>query len=262
MGVGAHQISSSLVVPPTVMVMITALDDTNSHLRENRAPGGCYSSAMRRMAVMIVLAALAAGACSGSDEGGSTAPTVTSARTTTAAEPTTTTDAVTTTSVETTAAPSTTVDDEARLRAAEEAYIASWEAYHAAILDPSDPELRAEVTRLFTGPNLELAVSALDDFKEAGYVARVNPDVPAEVSLLTSALFVPDETNLVDLIACEINSEWYFEVGSRPDGGDALVRDEVIAVRLLVRIRWDDGEWKSESGEIVDSGMEVDQCLG
>jgi len=86
--------------------------------------------------------------------------------------------------------------------------------------------------------------------------------VEAEVSLLTPVMFVPGETNLVDLIACEINSEWYFEVGSRPDGGDALVRDEVIAVRILVRIRWDGEDWKSESGEIVASGIEVEQCLG
>jgi hypothetical protein len=209
-----------------------------------------------------MLAALAVGACSGSDEAATTEATATSAPATTVAEPTTTTDAATTTVVETTAAPPTTVDDEARLRAAEQAYIESWEAYHAAILDPSDPELRAEVERTYMGGNLEVAVMALDGFVEADYVARVNPDVPAQVSLLNPAMFVPGETDLVDLIACEINSEWYYEVGARPDGGDALVRDEVVAVRLLVRIRWANGAWKSESGEVVASDAGDEECSG
>lgn len=208
------------------------------------------------------MTALVAGACSGSDEAATTDPPTTSAPSSTAVDPTTTAAEVATTVVETTDAPTTTTDDEARLRAAEQAYIASWEAYHAAILDPSDPDLRAEVERTYTGGNLEVAIAALDEFVDANYVARVNPTVAAEVLLLTPAMFVPGETDLVDLIACEVNSEWYFEIGTRPDGGDALVRDEVVALRILVRIRWEDGEWKSESGEIVASGIGVDQCLG
>jgi len=219
-----------------------------------RVPVGCYCSAMRRSVAVLVLAAFVAGACSGSDEASSTDPpdpTVTSAPSTTDVDSTTTTVVVTTTNVETTIAPTTTVDDEARLRAAEEAYIAAWEAYHAAILDPSDPELRAEVERTNTGSNLEAALMAIDGFVEANYVARPHPELLAEVSILSEAMPVPDEPDLVDLIACEINSEAYFEVGSAPDGGDALVRDEVVVLRLLVRLRLVDGEWKTDSGEIL-----------
>jgi hypothetical protein len=224
-------------------------------------PGGCYSSAMRRSAVMLVLAALAVAACSGSDEAATTEPTTTSVPATTAAEPTTSTDAATTTVVETTAAPPTTVDDEARLRAAEQAYIESWEAYHAAILDPSDPDLRAEVERTYMGGNLEVAVTALDGFVEADYVARANPDVPASVVIVESALFVPGETDRAELISCEINSEAYFEVGSAPDGGDALVRDEAVVLQLLVRIKLTDGVWKSESGEVLSRLSGDVECL-
>ncbi|RLE25024.1 MAG: hypothetical protein DRJ50_03720, partial [Actinobacteria bacterium] len=172
-------------------VMMTAAPDATRDLREIWVLGGCYSSAMRRMVAVLVLAALAAGACSGSDESASTEPTVTSAPSTTVAEPTSTTDAATTTNVEITAAPSTTVDDEARLRAAEDAYIASWEAYHAAILDPSDPDLRAEVERTYTGGNLEGVVDTLDGYVAAGYVARLHPDVPARTVVLSAPMPIP-----------------------------------------------------------------------
>ena len=253
--------SITAIVSPTVEMMTRVVNCCVRGRGGVWLPGGCYSSAMRRSAAMLVLAALAVASCSGSDEAATTEPTATSAPATTVAEPTTTTDAVTTTVVETTAAPPTTVDDEARLRAAEQAYIAAWEAYHAAILDPSDPELRAEVERTFTGPNLEGSFAALDDYVAAGFVARRNPDMSAEVSILTSARPVPDEVDLVDLIACEVNSEAYYEIGSRPDGGDALVRDEIAALRLLVRIRLVDGLWKSESGETLSRNSGDVGCL-
>jgi hypothetical protein len=229
--------------------------------REIQSPDGCYSSAMRRSAAVLVLAALAVAACSGSDDAATTSPTATSAPATTVAEPTTTPNSVTTTVVETTSAPPTTVDDEARLRAAEQAYIAAWEAYHAAILDPSDPDLRAEVERTYMGGNLEIAVTALDGFVEADYVARANPDVPASVVIVKSALFVPGETDRAELIACEVNSEAYFEAGSAPDGGDALVRDEAVVLQLLVRIKLTDGVWKSESGEVLSRLSGDVECL-
>jgi len=205
---------------------------------------------MRKSVAVLVLAAFVAGSCSGSDEVASTDPpdpTMTSAPSTTLAAPTTTT---ATTISETTESPTTTVDDdEVRLRAAEQAYIASWEAYHAAILDPSDPELRAEVERLLTGPNLETANAALDEFVSANYVARPHPDRVSKALILETAQFVPGETDRVEMIVCEVNGESYFEVGSAPDGGDALVRDEVFVLEILVRMKWEDGQWRSESGE-------------
>jgi hypothetical protein len=216
---------------------------------------------MRRSAAMLVLAALAVAACSGSNEAATTDPTTTSVPATTAAEPTTSTDAATTTVVETTAAPPTTVDDEARLRAAEQAYIESWEAYHAAILDPYDPELRAEVERTFTGPNLEGFLEGLDGFVESGVVARPNLDVQADVSIISEAKDVPGESDLVDLIGCEVNSEWYVEVGSAPDGSDAIVRDEIFVYRVLTRMRLIDGEWKSESGETLSERVGDVACM-
>jgi len=228
--------------------------------REILVAADCYSSAMRRAVAVVVFASFAVAACSGSDESASTDPPVTE-QTTTAAEAVTTTEVATTSTVETTVAPTTTVDEEARLRAAEQAYIESWEAYHAAILDPSNPDLRAEVERTFTGPNLSASIEALDDYVDAAFVARPNPDVQAEVLVLTPALPVPGEDDLIDLIACEVNSEAYFEVGSRPDGGDSLIRDEVVVLRLLVRIRLVDGLWKSESGETLSRSSGDVGCL-
>ena len=204
---------------------------------------------MRRTVAVLVLAALGAGACSGSDDASSTDPTATSAPSTTVPEPATTIDVATTTSAEATVAPSTTVDDDARLRAAEQAYIESWEAYHAAILDPSDPELRAGVERTYTGGNLDGVLETLDGYVAAGYVARVHPDVLARTVVLSAPMPIPGEPDRVDMIVCEVNSELYFEVGSAPDGGDALVRDEVVTVRILARLKFENGEWRSESGK-------------
>jgi hypothetical protein len=209
---------------------------------------------------MLVLAALAVGACSGSDEAATTEPTTTSAPATTLPESTTTTEAATTTVVETTAAPPTTVDDEARLRAAEQAYIAAWEAYHAAILDPSDPDLRAAVERTNTPGAFEVASSVLDQFVVAGIVAKPHPEILAEVSVLSNAMFVPGEADLADLISCEINSEAYYEIGTAPDGSDALVRDDVFVVRSLTRIEWDGENWRLHSGETLSERVGAVGC--
>jgi hypothetical protein len=209
---------------------------------------------------MLVLAALAVAACSGSNEAATTDPTTTSAPATTAAEPTPNTDAATTTVAETTAAPPTTVDDEARLRAAEQAYIESWEAYHAAILDPSDPELRAEVERAYTPGAFEVASSVLDQFVMAGIAAKPHPSILAEVSVLSNAMFVPGDGDLADLISCEINSEAYYEIGTAPDGSYALVRDDVFVVRSLVRIEWDGENWRLHSGETLSERVGAVGC--
>jgi hypothetical protein len=235
--------------------------DLVAQARETLVPGGCYCCVMRKAVAVAVFAAFVVGACSGSDEAASTGPTVAELATT-VTEPATTTEAPATSAVvETTIAPTTTVDDQARLRAAEQAYIAAWEAYHAAILDPSDPDLRAEVERLFAGPNLEGFVDGLDGFVEAGVIARPHPDVPADVSILAHAKEVPGESDLIDLVGCEVNSEWYVEVGTAPDGSDAIVRDEIFVYRVLTRMRLIEGQWRSESGETLSERVGNVPCM-
>ena len=203
-----------------------------------------YDAAMRQTAITIVVAScllLAACSSSGSDSDASTttvAPATTAVATTT--EPPT----------PSTEAPTTMIDTEAQLAAAEQAYLDAFDAYIAAARDPSNPELRAEIDRLYTGPNLEFTISQLDGFVRQNWVARPAED-PSMAMILLSPQYLPDRTDIVELVSCEINTERFVEVGAAPDGSDALVTDEVKVVRGLIRLELIDGQWKARSGETL-----------
>jgi len=244
-----------VLLSPTVWVMMTG------DPRKTVDHDGCYCSAMRKTVAVVVIASIFVAACSSANDNASTGPTTTPAPPTTADQPTSSTEAVTTTAAtSTTIAPSTTISDEDRFRAAEQAFIESWEAYHAAILDPANPELRAELERLATPGTFQIMVDVLDGFVEGGIVAKPHPSIPAEVSVVSDVLYVPGEQDLVDFVVCEINSEFYFEVGTAPDGSDALIRDEVYAVNLLQRMAWDGTSWRLHSGEVRSEKVGVAEC--
>ena len=212
-----------------------------------------YDAAMRQGALTVVVAScllLAACNSSGSDSDASTTTTAAFAPT-----------AVATTEPPTpsTEAPTTTIDTEAQLAAAEQAYLDAFDAYIAAARDPSDPALRAEIERLYTGPNLEFTISQLDSFVEKNWVARPAEE-PSRTIILLSPQFLPERTDFVELVACPINSERFVEVGGAPDGSDALVTDEITVRRLLVRLQFIDGQWKSDSGERLAELATPEEC--
>jgi len=213
-----------------------------------------YDAAMRQGALTIVVAScllLAACSSSGSDSVASTtriAPAPTAVVTTT--EP----------PAPSTEAPTTTIDTETQLAAAEQAYLDAFDAYIAAARDPSNPELRAEIDRLYTGPSLEFTISQLDGFVEQNWVARA-ADEPSRTTVLQAARFVPDRTDFIELVSCEVNSEIFVEVGGAPDGSDALVTDEVSVGRLVVRLRQVDGLWKVDSGDTIAELRSPEECV-
>jgi hypothetical protein len=222
-----------------------------------------YDAAMLGRATTIIAAScLLLAACddSGSD---SDASTTTTSPTTTTTTTTTTTEAATTTTeappVETTEAPSTTIDTEAQLAAAEQAYLDAFDAYIAAARDPANPDLRADIERLYTGPSLEFTMSQLDSFVERNWVAREG-DEPSRTELLLPPQFLPDRADIVELVACEVNTERFVEVGGAPDGTDALVNDEVTVRRELVRLEFVDGQWRSRSGETLTELATSEDC--
>ena len=195
---------------------------------------------------------LAACGDSGSD---SEATTTTASPTTTGAETTTTVVAP----VETTDAPSTTVGEAEQLAAAEQAYLDAFDAYIAAARDPSNPDLRADIERLYTGPNLEFTIDQLDGFVEQNWIARPGEE-PSRTEILLPPQFLPDRSDFVELVACEIDSEVFVEPGAAPDGSDALVTDEIAVRRIVVRLQALDGQWKSDSGEVVAELSEMSEC--
>jgi len=210
---------------------------------------------MRQTAITIVVAScllLAACSSSGSDSVAST--------TTTAAAPAST--AVTTTSelpATSTEAPTTTIDTEAQLAAAEQAYLDAFDAYIAASRDPSNPELHAEIDRLYTGPSLEFTISQLDGFVREGWAARPT-DEPSRTIVLLAPEFLPDRDDVVELVACELNTERFVEIGGAPDGTDALVSDEVTIRRALVRLERIGDQWRARSGETLAELATPEEC--
>ena len=208
---------------------------------------------MRQTAITIVVAScllLAACSSSGSDSDASTttvAPATTAVATTT--EPPT----------PSTEAPTTTINTEAQLAAAEQAYLDAFDAYIAAARDPSNPELRAEIDRLYTGPSLEFTISQLDTFVRNSWVA-LPTEQPSRTIILVSPQFVPERSDIVELVSCEVNAERIVEVGGAPDGSDALVTDEVTVDRLVVRLRLVDGTWRPNSGEVIAELGSPEEC--
>ena len=185
-----------------------------------------------RAVTIVATACVVLAACGGSDS--DSAATSTSPSTTTAAvTAATTTNAA---PVETTEAPSTTIDEAEQLAAAEQAYLDAFDAYIAAARDPSDPDLRAEIERFYTGPNLEFTIDQLDGFVEQNWIARPGEE-PSRTEILAGPRSLPNRTDFIELVSCEINSEVFVEVGGAPDGSDSLVTDEVTVGRLIVRLQ-------------------------
>ena len=207
-----------------------------------------------RAATIAAVSCVLLVACGDSGSDGD-ATTTTAGPSTTVAENTTTVAAP----VETTDAPSTTVSEDEQLAAAEQAYLDAFDAYIAAARDPSNPELRADIERLYTGPNLEFTIDQLDGFVEQNWIARPGEE-PSRTEILLPPQFLPDRSDFVELVACEIDSEIFVEPGAAPDGSDALVTDEVAVRRIVVRLKALDGQWKSDSGEVVAELTEMSEC--
>jgi len=216
-----------------------------------------YDAAMRQRAIAIVVVVascllLAACNSSGSDSDASTT-------TTTIAPPPTAVATTTEPPAPSTEAPTTTIDTEAQFAAAEQAYLDAYDAYFAAARDPANPALRDEIERLYTGPSLEFAINQLDGFVRQNWVARP-AEKPSTAIILLAPQFLPDRTDIVELVSCEINAERFVEVGAAPDGSDALVNDEVAVVRVLIRIELVDGQWKAQSGETLAELATPEDC--
>ena len=225
-----------------------------------------YDVAMRgggALAAAVAVVLVVAG-CSGGDDGSAVTEAAASAPPTTSApEPTQPPDttAPPTTAAPTTENPTTTIDDEAAtLAAVEQAYLDSHAAYLAAARDPSNPELRAEVDRLYTGPNLERTTDLLDSFVARNYVARPDPEDPSRTEILAPAQLVDSSGALADLVVCEVNTEQFYETDAAPDGGDALVTDEMTVRRLIVLFEFVDGRWVSRSGERLADLSDPEDC--
>ena len=186
---------------------------------------------MRRMATAAVALALLLAGCGGSGEpaAGGEVPT----------PPTTASPASTSTTVSTAEIEQAVVD----------AYLTSWEAYHAAS-DPADPTSPA-LAETMTGPALEQAVESLEAFRITGRVGRFPEGSIAErhpevVSLLGQEATVRD---------CRVDDSQIVIAAT-----GEVVNDLVGTARYEASMVAEDGRWKVRSLTVVEEWEGVAGC--
>lgn len=165
-----------------------------------------------------------------------------------------------TTAAPATDAPTTTVDEAEIIAEVEAAYFASFDAYHEAILEPTNPALKNRLSDLYVDEGQTFVVGILDDLVRSNRIAKPH-SVTLPQTVITGPVRFEDEGRTeASLVACQINPEAFYEVGGGPDGEDALLRDDVIRVDAIVLMRVQDGRWLNAGGDITRDLAGVETC--
>jgi hypothetical protein len=128
--------------------------------------------------------------------------------------------------------------------------------------NPLDPGNDALIRQRYADTNLGTLLENLRLTVDGNYISRENQSNPSFAVIVKPAELV-DQTDptLAIVEVCEFNSDKLYEIGSAPDGSDALVRDDPVSIILAVRFQLIDGTWKSTSGTVGQEVRgEVEQC--
>ena len=224
---------------------------------------------LRALAIATAIAAVAVTGCSGSSgtNPANTLETTTTRSTDTLVPPETSGEttpasiATDPTTTATTSAPTTTIDDAAILADAEAAYLEAFQVAKDSLRNPADPTNDQRLRDHFTDGNLDKALENLRLTVDGNYVAKENPDNPSLVRVVEGGEFIDGDPNLVRLTVCEFNSDRIYEIGTAPDGGDSLVRDDPVSLLFVTRMEFIDGHWKSKTGGKANQVRdEVERC--
>jgi hypothetical protein len=206
------------------------------HSAMSRA-GNVLASAVGALGVVALLAA----GCS-SDEA---APATTVAEATVAE----TTSPPPATDASTTIAPTTTLDPAATLAAQVEAdFLEADRLGREASMDPFDAEKEAAALDRRVGFSRQRLQESLAAYRERNYALRPSASTPAVLTIEVPAV-VAEASDFAEIQVCEINSWIVVEVGAGPDGSDAIVDPDVVAMRSTIFLRSVDGIWKVEGGQ-------------
>jgi hypothetical protein len=234
---------------------------------------GAHTGARRSWRGVVLLAGVVLWAgCSGGEQGVTdlslgaepTAGVVASTEAPAVSDPSVTTTAAPTTALSSTteapaasSSPATSpeTDDEADEVVA--AYLAAWQAFTDAAMDPTNPEFRALIESTRVGANLERALAILDELVMNGWVAIEHPTDPARTTI-EDGPFIDGDTATV--VVCDLDSNIVIEPGAAPDGSDAMVNDEVVALRIEVTLARVSGTWKVSAGRILGEWPEALTC--
>jgi hypothetical protein len=165
-------------------------------------------------------------------------------------EATVSTTATTTVAPTTTAAPTTTLDPLAAEEAAvSEAAVQARLARTQAFIDLDDADSIAALDRYYDagGPARSEVDQSLQDLRDEGWRVRSHPTIP-EATTVEMVTFTdgPPPTR-AEVIVCIVDSAIIVEPGGGPDGGEAIVNDQVAAARTTYEMVKVDGLWKLRS---------------
>ena len=79
--------------------------------------------------------------------------------------------------------------------------------------------------------------------RQEGLRGRVNPEHPWEL-IIESMSFFEEPYVRADVQVCFVDTNILFEPGGAPDGSDAIVNDDIGAIRGLYTLVMEEGRWQ------------------
>jgi hypothetical protein len=145
------------------------------------------------------------------------------------------------------------------IAAAEAALVNAFETHTAALTDPSNAELRAELERYWTQSATPTVLAQLDEFVRDSKVLVLNENPEAFLDVLPgSEQVAPDR---VDVPFCRLNSNI---IVVRLDAIDAVLNDITTTERWTAAVVFVDGAWKVAGADLLrdaDGEVECDELL-
>lgn len=126
-------------------------------------------------------------------------------------------------------------------------FLAMWAAFDAAIREPTNDALREDFLGWLIG-EMRSAVGIVDDYRRDGLAARPRDDIPARVDI--ELVSVTGDT--AEVTVCELDSDIVVEIGSAPDGSDAIVDDSISSRRFIASLERQPEGWLVSNLRVLD----------
>jgi hypothetical protein len=117
-------------------------------------------------------------------------------------------------------------------------------------------------TTVRDSPSWALITSNIDTLRTHGWRSRENPAVPSTLTVEGDVTLPDGPTGMrAQLTVCTIDSGVVFEPGGAPDGSDAIVNDQITAIRdRITMVRDEGGAWKLYEGAGMGSWPGATSC--
>ena len=198
------------------------------------------------------MTALVVSACTGDDNAAPTttlAPiTIPDPTTSTTATTVTTTEPVIATTSTTDAGPTTTITEAAAKQAVITAAIASWEAFNELMLDPTNEDKLAAISKLSTAATLDRVVEVVADLRQSNQRSIANTEVPALFRPYVETVVIDNAAGFASVEYCNVNSNILVE---DVDGTERVVDDTVRTSLERDTFTLIDDQWINDGGEVL-----------